>query len=88
MGNPDVVLKAGSSILPKSSARASRTGSAETAYADKAPPRYLMTVSKNGAYELLNLLQHQDHMWIDGDHTFSNAKVDFETSSKDSWNKS
>ena len=63
MGTPDVVLNAGSSILPKSSARASKMGSPERENADRAPPRYRMTVSKNGAKESLDSYQRSDHMW-------------------------
>lgn len=87
IGNPDVVLNAGRSILPKSSARASRMGSPDTAYADKVPPKYRMTVSKNGANESLHGAQCLNS-GVHKLHTWSIVKVDFATSSKDSWNTS
>ena len=50
IGMPDGVLNAGRSMVPSSSARARKIGSSESAYAESSPPRYRMTVSKNGAY--------------------------------------
>ena len=49
IGKPEVVLNAGRSILPKSSARVNNIGSPDRAYADNSPPRYRITVSKKGA---------------------------------------
>ena len=49
-GKPEGVSNAGRSIRPKSSARANSMGSPDSAYADNNPPKYLITVSKNGAY--------------------------------------
>lgn len=48
-GKPDGVSNAAKSISPRSSARAKSIGSPETAYAERSPPRYRITVSKNGA---------------------------------------
>lgn len=50
LGNPLGVPNAGSSNVASSSAFCMRIGSPESAYAASSPPRYRITVSKNGAY--------------------------------------